>query len=373
MADLPQAKIDLGPLEGLIADDTVSKIYVNGPYDIFVRRRGIEKVDLAFESEQQLRKIIEQILAPLGRRLDENSPMAAVRLSDGSRLHVILPPVALNGCTLTIHKPSTKLIALGDLRAWGAISKDMATFLDACVKARLNVVVSGGVNSGKTTLVNALASTIPTEERIVTIEEMVEFRLPQKHVVTLESHPPDAEGRGQVTIHDLVLACPDMGPNRVLVGELNGAETLEVLRLMDRGYDGMMTTVSANSPQEALERIEMMVKMNSPNLPVSYLRLLIGSAIDLILQGIRLEDGTRKVARVTEVLRNTGAGYDLNDVFAFQRTGVEGGRVIGRFESYPISSSLRQHVQDLGLYAALPSPLVASLEGEERPDELIGD
>jgi len=368
MADPTRSSIDFGPLEELVHDDTVSEIMVNGPHNVFVARgRKLEKISLSFESDDHLKRVIDRILSPLGGRLDESSPMVEARLPDGSRLHAIIPPLSLSGPTLTIRKFPKQSITFENLIAWGSLSQDTADFLKACVKARLNIIVAGGVNSGKTTLMNIIASAIPAEERIVTVEGMAELRLPQEHVVTLESRPPNIEGKGAITIRDLVLSCQRMRPDRVLIGELSGPEVLDVLRLMDKGYDGTVTTVFANSPQEALERIEMMVKMDAPNLPVSYLRSLIGSAVNLVVQQNRLEDGSRKVIRVTEVLPLRGGDYELNDVFAFQweRFDRDKGRVIGKFESHPVSLSLARRMEARRII--LPPSILPVTEGEEGP------
>jgi pilus assembly protein CpaF len=359
MADPVQ--FDFGLLKELVDDHTISKIMVNGPQDVYVERSGkLEKAPLSFESNDQLLRVINQILSPLGCHLDEGSPMAVARLPDGSRLHAIIPPLALNGPTLTIRKLAEYMVTFDNLLAWKSLNEDIAEFLRACVEARLNIIVAGGVGSGKTTLVNTIASAIPPGERIVTIEERAEFRLPQEHVVTLESRPPNVEGKGGITVRDLVITCPHMRPDRILIGELSGPEVFEVLRLMDRGYDGTITAVFANSPQEALERIEMMVKMDATNLPVSYLRSLIGSAVDLIVQQNRLEDGSRRVVRITEVLPVTGGDYDLHDVFVFQREGFEKGRVVGKFESHPVSLGLIRRMEARRI--ALPLSLVPAME-----------
>jgi len=364
MTDATQPQIDFGPLTEFYNDDTVNGIMVNGPYDAYVERRQLEKVNLTFRDNEHLMQVIDQILSPLGVRVDESSPIATARLADGSRLLVIIPPLALNGPTLTIRKFPKHVLTFERLLSWQSLTEDMADFLKACVKARLNIVVAGGVASGKTTLANTIASAIPAQERIITIEEMAEYRLPQAHVVSLESRPANVEGKGAITVRDLVITCQQMRPNRILTGEMNGPEVLEVLRLMDKGYDGTMTIIFANSPQEALERIEMMVKMSDPNLPVPYLRSLIGSAVDLIAQQTRLEDGSRKVVRITEVLPIKGGDYRLHDVFVFQREGFEGGRVIGRFISHPISAGLMRRMEACEI--TLPPSLVVSTdEGEE--------
>lgn len=358
MVHLDQSRFDFGPLEAFVRDDTVSVIMVNGLHDVFVERSGkLEQVDLAFENDDHLMGVIRRILEPMGGRLDEGSPIVEARLPDGSRLHALIPPLSLNGPTLTIRKFHKYSLTFENLLAFGSLNEDMADFLKACVAASLNIIVAGGVNSGKTTLMNIIASSIPPEERIVTIEATAQLRLPQTHVVTLESRPPNVEGKGAVTVRDLVITCPKMRPDRILIGELNGPEVLEVLRLMDKGFDGTITTVFANSPQEALERIEMMVKMNDPNMPVSYLRSLIGSAVDLVVQQNRLEDGSRKVVRVAEALPVRGGDYGLHDVFVFQWEGFEKGRVVGKFESHPVSLGLMRRMEARRI--ALPPSLIA--------------
>jgi pilus assembly protein CpaF len=365
MSELTRPETDLGPLEELINDDTVSKIMVNGPHNIFVERKGkLEEVNLSFESNDHLMRVIAGILSPLGCRPDESSPIVEARLPDGSRVHVVIPPLALVGPTLTIRKSPKGVLTFDNLLAFGTLNEDMADFLKACVKARLNIIVAGGVNSGRTTMLNIIASTIPAEERIVTIEDVAELRLQQKHVVSLESRPANVEGKGAITVRDLVITCMHMRPDRILVGELNGSEVFEVLRLMDKGYEGTMTTISADSPQEALERIEMMVKMNEPDLPVPYLRSLIGSAVDLVVQVSRLEDGSRKVVRVTEVLPEREGDYNLHDVFVFQREGFERGRVIGKFESHQVSPDLMRRVEARDIVLP-PGLLPATEEGQE--------
>jgi pilus assembly protein CpaF len=239
----------------------------------------------------------------------------------------------------------------------------MADFLQSCVQARLNILIAGGVNSGKTTLFNVIASTIPAEERIVTVEEEAEFRLRHKHVVTLEGRPANQEGQGEISVQDLLRMVPRARPDRILIGELRGSEVLEALRLMDLGYEGMMTLMFADNPQEALERLEMMVKLNDPNLPASYLRALIGSAVNLVVQLNQLEDGRRKITRITEVASLRGGDYDLRDVFVFQRGGFEQGKVVGHFESHPVSVSLMRRMEARHITLP-PSLLVATDEGQ---------
>lgn len=365
MADSTQLEIDFGPLEELINDDTISEIMVNGPHTVFVERKGkLEEVDISFEHDAHLMRFIDCILQPMGRRLDESSPMVDVRLPDGSRVNIVIPPLSLIGPTLTIRKFFRKgMLTFDKLLDWGALNEDMADFLKACVEARLNIIVVGGVGSGKTTLLSIIASTIPAEERIVTIESATELRLPQKHVVALESLPPNVEGKGEITIRDLVINSLRMRPDRIIVGECRGGEVLNVLQAMNMGHDGIMTSVHADSPPEALERLEMMVKMSEPNLPVSYLRSLIGSAVDLVVQVNRLDDGSRKVVRVTEVLPVRGGDYDLRDVFLFLAEGYDKqGRVKGSFQARSVSAQLRRRMEVLGIN--LPPKLVTVVEEE---------
>jgi pilus assembly protein CpaF len=357
--------LGFGLLEPFLADESITEIMVNGPHTIFVERQGrLEEVDLSFENDAHLMRIINRILEPLGRRPDESSPIVEARLADGSRVHVIIPPLSLVGPTLTIRKFPKFTLTFERLVAFGTLTEDMVDFLRACIAGRLNLIIAGGVGSGKATLGNRIAEFIPAEERIVTIEETAELRFRHKHVVALESRPPDAEGKGGVTLRDLVITCRRMRPDRVLIGELLGSEVLEVLRLMDMGFEGTMSSIHANSPQEALERIEMMVKMSDPNLPVSYLRSLISSAIDLVVQQSRLEDGSRKVTRITEVLAVRGGDYELHDVFVFQREGFEKGRVVGKFESHPVSLGLMRRMEAHGIILP-PSLLPETAEGQD--------
>jgi pilus assembly protein CpaF len=359
MANSTQPEVDFGLLAELFKDDTVDEIMVNGPQNIYVDRDKLEKVDLSFKNTDHLMRTIDSILSSLGIHIDENAPIVQARLSDGSRIHVIIPPLTLTGPALTIRKVSSFVLTLDHLQSFGSFNEKMADFLRACVQAKLNIIVSGNMGSGKTTLLNAIASTIPADERIVTIEETAEYRLPQEHVVALESRPTSIQGKGAVTIQDLVNTSRYMRADRILVGELSGAEVLDVLRLMDKGYNGTMTSIHADSPQDALANLEMLIKMNDPDLPVSYLRLLIGSAVDLVVQQFRLDDGRRKVVRITEVLPVRGGDYELHDVFIFQRDDLVSGRVTGDFESHPVSAGLMRRMDARNIVlppSLLPSP-----------------
>jgi pilus assembly protein CpaF len=370
MANTAQLEINFGPLQELINDDAIGHIMINGADQVYIERRGkLHKAEVSFRDNEHVIELINSLLASVNPsvQVSPDRPCADMRFPDGTRMQAFISPVAVSGPSLTIRKGPRHALTLDNLLTFGTLNDDMADFLQACVKARLNIVVAGGVGSGKTTLLNILASTIPVEERIVTVEEEAEFHLRQEHVLTLESRPPDMEGKGKVSVKDLLRMVPRARPDRVLIGDLSGSEVMDVLRLMDKGYDGTMTAIHSNSPQEALERIEMMVKMNEPNLPVSYLRSLIGSAVDLVVQQNRLEDGSRKVVRITEVLPVAGGDYDLHDVFVFRREGFEKGRVVGGFESHQVSLGLMRRMEARRI--ALPPCLIATEEGQHAGEE----
>jgi septum site-determining protein MinD len=325
--------LGLGPLEDLLRDGTVTEIMVNRHDQIYVERKGrLELTDARFVTVEQLRGVIERIVAPLGRRIDEKVPMVDARLTDGSRVNAIIPPLALRGPCLTIRKFSKKLLGAGDLIGFGSLTDQMSTFLGAAVKARMNIVISGGTGSGKTTLLNVLSSFIPAEERIVTIEDAAELALPQDHVVSLESRPPNIEGEGAITIRDLVRNALRMRPDRIVVGECRGGETLDMLQAMNTGHDGSLTTVHANSPRDALRRIETLAMMSGLDLPSKVIRDQIASAVDLVVQQSRLQDGSRRITHITEVTGMEGDAFTLGDVFVFRQTGVApDGKVYGQF------------------------------------------
>ncbi|NLM68819.1 MAG: CpaF family protein [Firmicutes bacterium] len=309
-----------GPINSLIQDPEVSEVMVNGPKQVFVERQGrLELTEITFRDNEHVMHIIDKIVAPLGRRIDESSPMVDARLPDGSRVNAIIPPLALNGPTITIRKFAADPLTIDDLIAFGTLTAEMAEFIEACVKARLNIVVSGGTGSGKTTLLNVLSSFIPADERIITIEDAAELQLRQTHVVSLESRPPNIEGRGAVTIRDLVRNSLRMRPDRIVIGEVRGGEALDMLQAMNTGHDGSMTTGHANSPRDMLARLETMVLMAGVDLPVRAIREQIASAIDLIIQQARLKDGSRKVIQITEVQGIEGEVITLQDIFVFER------------------------------------------------------
>lgn len=327
--------IGLGPLEDLIADKSVSEIMVNAHDDIYVERSGrLEKTPINFSSNAAVLSTIERIISPLGRRIDESSPMVDARLKDGSRVNAIIPPLALRGPCLTIRKFSDKKLTTDDLIGYGSINPQMVEFLRTAVEQRLNIVVSGGTGSGKTTLLNILSNFIPVEERVVTVEDAAELKLVQPHVVSLEARPANMEGKGQVTIRDLVRNCLRMRPDRIVVGECRGGEALDMLQAMNTGHDGSLTTGHANSPRDMLRRLEVMVLMAGMDLPVQAIREQIASAVQLIVQQTRFGDGSRRITSISEITGMEQSTIQLNEIFRFQQTGFdENGRVKGRFEA----------------------------------------
>ncbi len=331
--DVLDEALGLGPLEDLLADPAVTEIMVNRHDQIYVERRGrLEKTDVRFLNVEQLRGVIERIVAPLGRRIDEKVPMVDARLRDGSRVNAIIPPLALRGPALTIRKFSKRMLGVSDLIKYGSLTDQMSQFLGAAVQARMNIVISGGTGSGKTTLLNLLASFIPEDERIVTIEDAAEVQLPQDHVITLESRPPNIEGEGAITIRDLVRNALRMRPDRIVVGECRSGEALDMLQAMNTGHDGSLTTLHANSPRDALSRLETMALMSGLDLPARAIRDQISSAVNLVVQQSRLQDGTRRITHITEVTGQEGNVFTLADVFVFKQTGMApDGTIYGQY------------------------------------------
>ncbi len=333
IADIQDEMLGLGPIQSLLNDDSITEVMVNGPKKVFVERLGkLELTDVKFHDNAHLMNIVERILTPLGRRIDESSPLVDARLEDGSRVNIIIPPLSLVGPAITIRKFSKTPLSVENLISFGTMDEKMALFLRACVKARINILVSGGTGSGKTTTLNVISSFIPEQERIVTIEDAAELRLQQEHVVTLESRPANIEGKGQITIRDLVRNALRMRPDRIIVGEVRSGEALDMLQAMNTGHDGSLTTAHANSPRDALSRLETMVLMSGLELPVRAIREQISSAIDLIIQQSRIRDGSRKITYVTEVQHMEDNTITTQDIFRYEQTGFdETGKAIGHF------------------------------------------
>ncbi len=323
-----------GPIEPFLADNTITEVMVNGPKNIYIERFGrVERTGVTFENDAHLMRIIDRIVSPLGRRVDESSPMVDARLPAGYRVNAIIPPLSLEGPLLTIRKFATTPYTANDLIANGTLTPQLVTLMKACVEARINLVVSGGTGSGKTTLLNVLSAFIPNAERIITIEDVAELQLKQEHVARLEKRPPNIEGRGEVTIRQLVINALRMRPDRIIVGEARGGEALDMLQAMNTGHDGSMTTIHSNSPRDTLRRIETMVLMAGFELPLKAIREQVSSAIDLVVHMQRLRDGTRKVTQVAEVQGMEGDTVTMQDLFAFEQTGVTNGRVMGALKS----------------------------------------
>ena len=323
-----------GPIDPLIQDPDISEIMVNGSGRVFVEKDGmIEETDITFRNDEHVLHVIEKIISPLGRRVDEASPMVDARLPDGSRVNVIIPPLAVKGPTITIRKFSKDPYNIDDLIGFGTLNYEMAEFLKGCVNARLNIIISGGTGSGKTTTLNVVSSFIPDKERIVTIEDAAELQLHQAHVVTLECRPANIEGKGRVATRDLVINSLRMRPDRIIVGEVRGGEALDMLQAMNTGHDGSITTVHANSTRDVLSRLETMVLMAGMDLPVRAIREQISSAINIIVHQNRFRDGSRKITQITEITGMEGDVITLQDIFIYEQTGLDDrSRVVGRFK-----------------------------------------
>jgi pilus assembly protein CpaF len=332
--------LGLGPLQPLLEDENITEIMVNGAKNVYVERNGkIARVPVSFESNEHVMRIIDRIVSPLGRRVDESSPYVDARLPDGSRVNVIIPPLSLVGPTVTIRIFAKNPITVEQLIQFGSITPEAMQFLKACVQSRLNIIISGGTGSGKTTLLNILSAFIPGDERIVTIENAAELQLRQEHVVTLESRPPNIEGRGEITIQNLVVNSLRMRPDRIIVGEVRDGAALDMLQAMNTGHDGSMTTAHSNSPRDTLARLETMTLMAGYELPVRAIREQIASALDIICHQDRLRDGTRKVVTICEVAGMEGDVITLTDLFVFEQTGYEEGKVVGRMRPTGLGNS----------------------------------
>ncbi|PJF43603.1 MAG: type II secretion system protein E [Phototrophicales bacterium] len=343
--------LGLGPLEILMKEESITEVMINGPKNVFVEVKGIVKrSNITFEDDAHVMRIIDRIVSPLGRRVDESHPYEDARLPDGSRVNIIIPPLALNGPTVTIRKFSKKPLTIEDLIRFGSMTPEIAEFLRASVIAAVNIVVSGGTGSGKTTLLNVLSNFIPSDERVITVENAAELQLQGEHVVTLESRPPNIEGKGEVTIRDLVINCLRMRPDRIVVGECRGGEALDMLQAMNTGHEGSLTTAHSNSPRDTIARLEVMCLMAGMDLPQRAIREQIASAVDMICHQSRLRDGSRKVVKVTEIQGMEGDVITMSDIFEFEQTGVEAGKVIGRIRPTGLRPKFIDRIAAAGIH-----------------------
>jgi len=351
-AELMDDVLGLGPIENLLKDNEVTEVMVNGPKQVYVERGGkLYLTEVKFRDDEHVMHIIDKIVSPIGRRIDEGQPMVDARLPDGSRVNAIIPPLALKGPSITIRKFSNNPYKIHDLIRFGTLTPKMAKLLEAAVKARLNIIISGGTGSGKTTLLNVLTGYIPENERIVTVEDAAELKLSQDHVVSLESRAENIEGKGAVTIRDLVRNCLRMRPDRIVVGEVRGGEALDMLQAMNTGHDGSLTTGHANSPRDMLARLETMVLMAGMELPVKAIRQQVSSAIDLVVQQSRLRDGSRVITHITELLGMEGDIIQLQDIFVFEQKGVDkDGKVVGSHHATGITPKVLARIEAEGVH-----------------------
>ena len=349
--DVQHELFGLGPLEPLLKDQTISDILVNSHRRIYIERRGkLELTNVTFKDDEHLMRVIERIVSSVGRRIDESSPMVDARLQDGSRVNAIIPPLAIDGPVLSIRRFGAEPLRMNALIDNKALTKDIAEMLQMCINARLNVLISGGTGAGKTTLLNALSAYIPETERIVTIEDSAELQLQQPHVVRLETRPPNIEGRGEVTQRDLVKNALRMRPDRIVIGEVRGGEAIDMLQAMNTGHDGSLTTVHANTPRDALARLETMIQMTGMRLSDRAMRQQIASALDLVLQVARLSDGSRRVTSISEITGMEGDTITMQEIFMYERSGVDAqGQVIGRFRATGIRPRFAERLKACGL------------------------
>ena len=341
----------LGPLEPLLADPTVSDILVNSPKNIYIERGGkLERTNVEFKDDEHLMRVIERIVSSVGRRIDEAQPMVDARLQDGSRVNAIIPPLALDGPVLSIRRFGADPLRMSTLIEKNALTKDMADMFEMCVVARLNVLISGGTGAGKTTLLNALSAYIPHDHRIVTIEDSAELQLQQPHVVRLETRPPNIEGKGEVSQRDLVKNALRMRPDRIVIGEVRGGEAIDMLQAMNTGHDGSLTTVHANTPRDALARLETMIQMTGMRLSDRAMRQQIASAVNLVIQASRLSDGTRRITSISEITGMEGEAITMQEIFQFERKGVDkDGGVVGRFRATGIRPRFAERLKQYGM------------------------
>jgi len=341
----------LGPLEQLLADGSISDILVNSYANIYIERRGkLEKTAISFKDDEHLRRVIERIVSTVGRRIDEAQPMVDARLPDGSRVNAIIPPLAIDGPVLSIRRFGTDPLKMPQLIQNGALTKEVAILFEMCVRAHLNMLISGGTGAGKTTLLNALSAFIPSDERIVTIEDSAELQMQQPHVVRLETRPSNIEGKGEVTQRDLVKNALRMRPDRIIVGEVRGAEAIDMLQAMNTGHDGSLTTIHANTTRDSLARLETMIQMTGMRLSDKAMRQQIASAINLVIQVARLTDGTRRIVSISEITGMEGETIAMQEIFQFERTGVDSsGKVLGRFRHTGIRPRFAERLQQYGM------------------------
>jgi len=343
--------LGFGPLQPLLEDETITEIMVNGAKNIYIERKGkLHRVPVTFENNDHVLRIIDRIVAPLGRRIDEASPYVDARLPDGSRVNAVIAPISLVGPVLTIRKFSRNPITIEQIIQFGSVSQEALQFLKACVEARLNIVISGGTGSGKTTLLNILSSFIPSDERIVTIENAAELQLRQEHVVILESRPPNIEGRGEITIRMLVVNALRMRPERIIVGEIRDEAALDMLQAMNTGHDGSMTTLHSNGPRDTLSRLETMTLMAGMDLPSRAIREQISSAINLIVHQSRMRDGTRKIVAITEVNGMESDVITMTDIFVYEQTGIENGQIVGRLRPTGLRPKFMDTIDAAGIH-----------------------
>jgi pilus assembly protein CpaF len=359
LGEIADDMVGHGPLEPLLADESITEIMVNGAHDVWVERAGnLSPTDVRFIDDSHVRRIVNKIVAQVGRRIDESSPMVDARLRDGSRVNVVIPPLSLSGTIVTIRKFSQDKMGLSDLIKLGAISKEAADFLERCVRAELNILISGGTGTGKTTLLNAISSAIPDDDRIITIEDAAELQLNQRHVLRLEARPKNIEGEGEIPIRELVRNALRMRPDRIIIGECRGMEALDMLQAMNTGHDGSLSTVHANTPRDALARLETMVLMAGFELPVRAIRQQVCSALELIVQLERMEDGTRKIASIAEVQRMESDVITMEDLFRFETQEVRSdGAVVGHLRPTGIHPSFVEKFRKHGV--ELPASLFA--------------
>jgi pilus assembly protein CpaF len=343
--------LGLGPIEPLLADDSVTEVMVNGPNAVYVERAGkVEETDIKFEHDDHVLRIIDRIVSPLGRRIDESQPYVDARLPDGSRVNAVIPPLSLIGPILTIRKFARIPITAQTLVDLGTITPEALEFTRACVQAKLNIVISGGTGSGKTTTLNVLSAFIPNDERIITIENAAELQLQQDHVLTLETRPPNVEGRGEITMRQLVINSLRMRPDRIIVGECRSAEALDMLQAMNTGHDGSMTTAHSNSPRDTLARLETMVLMAGMDLPLRAIREQISSALNMVMHQERMRDGTRKITKITEVQGMEGDVIVMQDIFNFEQQGIESGKVVGRLRPTGIRPKFIEFIEAANIH-----------------------